>query len=290
MGFSRRNFYFLSFLASAAGAPAVSACTISFSPTVANDLVGAGGNDAEDKSDEASGGGAYGPIDGSIEVTTPSPWSDSSNPFAALCGGGCMSDGGALGCSLADPNDPSGPRVSCQVVPEPDGPKAVCMTAGSKAAGEVCVEASNCAPGLGCVAIGAGVNVCSAYCCNDAEACPTGTYCAPMPMAEDSSSPEPVQIPVCIPPTECTLLDDSGCPDGLTCAIVRADGTTSCVPPGEGELDEPCPCAAGFVCAKELNECMQLCHAGSNTDCPSGMICQSGSQGVPASFGICAGK
>ncbi|UQA61010.1 hypothetical protein [Polyangium aurulentum] len=249
---------------------------------------GIGGNKGEGTSGDNSGTGAYGPVD----VTDPTPPPSGGYPFADLCGGGCMSDDGALGCSLSgkDPDDEPGPRVSCQIVPESDGPTAVCMMAGSKQAEEVCVSASSCAPGLGCVAIGAGVSVCRPYCCNDPEACPSGTYCAPMPMAEDSASPEPMQIPVCIPPSNCTLLDDAACPDGLSCAIVRTNGTTSCVTPGEGELDEPCPCAAGYVCAKELNKCLQLCHAGSNSDCPAGMICQSGSGGVPPNFGICGGK
>jgi hypothetical protein len=97
-------------------------------------------------------------------------------------------------------------------------------------------------------------------------------------------------VPVCVPTTNCQLLDDGSCPDGQTCSIVRASGTTSCVDPGQGQLGQACPCAAGLVCAKLTNLCKKLCHIGQDeVDCPNGGTCQGGSMGYPDGIGICVG-
>jgi len=82
------------------------------------------------------------------------------------------------------------------------------------------------------------------------------------------------------------LLDDSTCPEGETCTIVRVDGTTSCVTPGSGELGQPCPCAAGYVCSTGANQCLKLCKI-AEPDCPANHTCQGGSTGYPEGFGIC---
>ena len=73
------------------------------------------------------------------------------------------------------------------------------------------------------------------------------------------SASAPQLIPVCIPVNTCQLLHDDTCLNGQTCAIVRADGTTSCVEPGLGHDGDPCSCAAGFTCSKITNTCLKLC-------------------------------
>jgi hypothetical protein len=99
----------------------------------------------------------------------------------------------------------------------------------------------------------------------------------------------PILIPVCIHATNCELLTDE-CGEDLTCAIVRANGTTSCVEPGVGAAGDPCPCASGFVCSLLTNECKKLCHLNEDaTDCGPGAKCQGGSGGFPLGFGICVG-
>jgi hypothetical protein len=108
-------------------------------------------------------------------------------------------------------------------------------------------------------------------------------------MQEDAGIP----IPLCIPADNCELLTDA-CGPELTCTIVRIDGTTSCRPPGTGVAGEPCgedyTCAPGFVCSLLNNECKKLCHLGEDAaDCGQNAICQGGSMGLPAGFGICFG-
>jgi hypothetical protein len=105
------------------------------------------------------------------------------------------------------------------------------------------------------------------------------------------ASVEKIEIPVCIPATNCQLLNDKTCIDpGLTCTIVRADGTTSCVPLGPGQLNEKCPCAAGFVCSKLTNQCLKLCKIGyDEMYCGAMGACQAGSEGFPENYGVCVG-
>src|SRR5439155_9744950 len=128
--------------------------------------------------------------------------------------------------------------------------------------------------------------VCRPYCCASLDDCAKETFCHPEAMAEAMF--KPVLIPVCIPETHCQLLDDSTCPTGLTCTVVRDDGTTSCVQPGSHKRGEPCPCAPGYVCSTFDNECTKLCHVGGN-DCDPGGTCTGGIYGYPSDIGLCEG-
>ncbi|MDI1484046.1 hypothetical protein [Polyangium sp. y55x31] len=222
---------------------------------------------------------------GGIDFPPPNPPPDGSTSYTHLCGEGCMSSESALGCSVA--MNPDGtPQVACQIVPTADGASAQCLTPGTFKTGDPCTRASDCAPGHGCALTGSSVGSCRPYCCGAVEACPADTYCAPAPMADDVANDPPLTIPVCIPATECTLLDDTSCPEGLTCTLVREDGTTSCVAPGASGLDGECPCAAGFLCVAAFKKCLALCHTGGN-DCPDGMFCQGGANSFPDGIGVC---
>ncbi|HVY44925.1 MAG TPA: hypothetical protein VHB21_03560, partial [Minicystis sp.] len=132
---------------------------------------------------------------------------------------------------------------------------------------------------------GGGIGVCRAYCCGDVEACETDTWCVPQHMVAGGP-----KIPVCIPETPCSLLDDSRpCSNGLICTIVRHDGTTSCVEPGTGMIGDDCPCAQGFVCSPLTETCLQLCHLNHDTECPDGGVCVAATSGYPDGIGTCAG-
>lgn len=223
-----------------------------------------------------SGGG---PED-DIHVQPPEAGMDPSmTPLTDLCGAGpCIAGGDDTAC---------GETESCQLIPAGEAAVSECGPVGKSAEGFVCMTAQDCLAGMGCAATPNGGGVCKNYCCGDPEECPTKTYCAAQPMAEVAMN---VAIPVCIPATICPLLTDGACNEGLTCAIVRDDGTTSCVPPGPGQLNEPCPCAAGFVCSKLTNQCKKLCHIGKDAeDCGGNATCQAGSSGFPEGFGVCVG-
>ncbi len=158
-----------------------------------------------------------------------------------------------------------------------------CALPGEVEVGLPCLDVGDCAPGLACVHPGE----CRPYCCGDLEQCPKDTFCQLELLEDDGKGETTVEIPVCAVANNCTLLDDATCPSGLTCSIVRVDGTTSCVKPGQGGLGDPCRCDAGFVCAWALNECYQLCKIGSSNTCPAGYACQGGSSMYPNGFGVC---
>lgn len=228
-----------------------------------------------------SGGTSGGPEqDGSIVIEPPTGQFDPSpNPLADLCS--------ADACAVGGDDAACAETEACQLKPADGTAIAACGPAGKSGDGFVCMTAQDCTAGMGCAATPNGGGVCRSYCCGDPEDCPTKTYCAAEPMAEDA---ENVAIPVCIPATVCQLLTDGACKDGLTCAIVRDDGTTSCIPPGPGQLNEPCPCADGFVCSKLTNQCKKLCHIGKDAeDCGGSGACQAGSSGFPEGFGVCVG-
>jgi hypothetical protein len=153
---------------------------------------------------------------------------------------------------------------------------------GSAADGDPCSQASDCAAELGCIDTPV-TPICRPYCCASFESCPPDTYCVKAAMAEAHQN----QIPVCIPAMKCQLLNDTQtCPTGLTCAIVRESGTTSCVMPGAGQAGDPCPCAAGLTCSWTDGTCLQLCHTGSN-ECGANGFCQGGLQPYPQGIGYC---
>ena len=215
------------------------------------------------------------------------------NRYSVYCGGDSAEcTPGTSECTPGgNPNMSSGSGeslIACQLTALGGEVTATCNAVGTSHAGDPCRSVSHCAAGLGC-ANTKNVGICRRYCCDDAEACPSNTYCALQPMTEAPDD----KIPVCAPVTNCTLLDNYGCAANEACTIVRKDGTTSCVTPGPGKRDEPCPCAAGYVCAPATNTCVKLCHTGKDdVDCAGG-FCQGGVKLYPEGVGICvflAGK
>jgi hypothetical protein len=260
------------------------ACSVQLSDALASKA----GINESDGSFSAGGETTSGGNETSPGVPLPPPPPTDTNfgtTYMDMCGGGCMSGDKSISCALpGNPENP--PNTSCQIVPTTDGPVAACATPGVFNEGEPCEKTANCGPSLGCVRMESDVAVCRPYCCGDIEACAPGTYCTLGAMADDTINPTPIQIPVCIPATPCTPLDDTTCPEGRTCTLVRTDGTTSCVVPGPGKQGDACPCAAGHVCVLSSNQCRALCHVGAG-DCASGMLCQGGSEDLPDGIGVC---
>jgi len=252
------------------------------------------------------GGGGFDPgEDAGIDVEVGMGGDDQSAfNYTDYCGDGCLPATGEPSRRMCTP-DPSGTGGSggagaggrdttiydCQLKVDERSRQmeGVCAATGSIAAGDSCLDSSDCAPGHACIAD----NSCAPYCCSDVEACPSGTYCAlraPVGAEIPSGLTEIPRFPVCVDATNCTLLDPGSCQSGQTCTIVRVDGTTSCVEPGDGMAGDACPCAADHVCNTKKNECLKLCKLGSPGDCPQDHICQSGGSIYPQDFGICVSQ
>lgn len=218
-------------------------------------------------------------------------------------GGGDGMMGAAGGVNLGAEELQRG-GMSCQVMLPPDcegvscTAERMCAPSGASVAGEPCIAASDCAPGLACV--GESVSgVCRPVCCAGTEAsCGTESYCDERQLLE---TPE-LYVPVCLPVDDCPLTDPFPCPEGKDCAcegpkacvVVRSDGATACTVPQGGQAGDACPgietaeCAHGFVCSPSAG-CMKLCSTVSQEEeCPDGGTCQSPPD-FPADLGLCVG-
>jgi hypothetical protein len=205
---------------------------------------------------------------------TPGATVDTCAPGGNPGMGGSATDASALSCQVVSSAGGGGGGGDAGVT-------AQCRMAGAGVVGAPCTTVADCGPELGCMA---GLTpTCRPYCCESLESCPADTYCIQAAMAESAST----QIPVCVPAQKCELLDDTTCPPGLTCAIVRDDGTTSCVTPGAGTAGESCPCAAGFTCSLSNATCLQLCSTAVAGSCGPTGLCQGGSTAFPANVGYC---
>lgn len=219
---------------------------------------------------------------------------------AAGAGGGAAGAAGAAGESGALPTTP--PAYGCHVQRSADDPKVVfsaCALAGPGAENAPCLTSNDCQPGFGCVG-DQNTGLCQKYCCQDANDCKTGTYCAERPMRDATindkgvSDKTALMIPVCIHAENCDLSAPYPCPKGnectcrtgTACMVVRSDGTTTCAVPGTGKVGDACPCAWGHVCSAATNQCLQLCSTREST-CGDGR-CQSASQ-LPDGWGVCVG-
>jgi hypothetical protein len=192
--------------------------------------------------------------------------------------GGAQAGGGGAGTA----------QVTCHVGVVDGKTAPTCSPAGAGRVLGPCQSDLDCGPGLGCVAsanTAPVTGVCQHYCCGDLEACPADTYCAPQPLFADGT----LSVPVCTQVAPCMLLTEGACPEGQTCTVVRADGTTSCVPVGEGGQCSACPCGPGFVCSNATGTCQKLCHTDGVGECggESG-TCQGGSN-LPSGVGVCIG-
>lgn len=210
--------------------------------------------------------------------------------------------GGSFGPSTPNDNEGGvpGPAYACQVAWAGETTEAVCTASGPGKAKDPCSRSSDCAAGLTCVGT-LSIAQCLKYCCGADDNCDPGFYCSEEVARDywaDHPGSDPRKVPVCVPGRGCDPLDPESdpkkCDPGLSCAIVKSDGTTGCIPlpkdaAKQGESCKDVPCAEGFVCAKTTNTCMQLCHVGASDECEGG-VCQGGSTNLPAGFGICVGN
>lgn len=230
----------------------------------------------------------------------------------------CASDSGAAGDGAAadatvddassDPEDAaldagvdaSSRRRACTLPAQPERPRPECRPAGSLDVDAPCDTSGDCAAGLACVGSEQG-GQCKPYCCGGSEVCAARSYCAERPLRESLSLGKEVRVPVCVTADRCDLTQPYPCPPDVrskgectctdsqtACAVVRADGTTSCVEPGEGMAGEECPCAWGHICSRATGTCLKLCSTVAEDTCSTGK-CQA-SANLPLNFGVCVGR
>lgn len=153
-----------------------------------------------------------------------------------------------------------------------------CGPSGMAAAGEACVAANDCAPGLVCLLS----RVCARYCCPDADACPAGEVCVAA-SAERSGT--------CFRDRDCTVLPNAGCAATEMCLVLARD-VTDCVPRGAGA--EGAACASPFECGPDLlcvsatggtAACRALCDV-TGSSCTSPLRCV-GVDVLPTGVGVC---
>ena len=258
---------------------------------------GAGGASGATSMSSVADGGAGGAA-GSAGASGAAPIASAG---AGVGAGGSSGDGGGAGAPQAEPA-----KYGCQVQRVTDAPTQVtseCAVVGSGGENAPCLTSSDCQVGFGCVG-DQDSGLCQAYCCESADNCKQGKYCAERPMRDALINTLPrgstdlshtLQIPVCVPAENCDLGAPYPCTDGAQCAcqagtaclVVRSDGTTTCAKPGKGILGEACPCAWGYVCSAAANQCLQLCYTRGAPSCGDGK-CQSASE-LPDGWGVCVG-
>jgi len=218
---------------------------------------------------------------------------------------GTGGEGGAAGAAGASgPNTGTTPKYGCHVQRIPTAPTAAfsrCSLAGPGAENAPCLTSSDCQAGLGCIG-DQNAGSCQRFCCQDANDCAQGTYCAERPLRDaitnastEGAANISLVVPVCVHAENCDLGAPYPCPKGSECAcksgtacvVVRPDGTTTCAVPGTGTVGQACPCAWGHVCSAATGQCLKLCYTRDSGTCGDGR-CQSAAE-LPDGWGVCIG-
>ena len=208
-----------------------------------------------DSSAQAGAAGTAGEGGGGFSSSLGGDGGFGAGVSASLAGDGGASQSDSGGTPGAAP----APKMTfgCQVQRSADAPQSVvsqCALAGPGGNNAPCLTSSDCQAGFGCVG-DQGTGLCQRYCCQDADACGTDTYCTERPLrdavtnAADSAAASPLMIPVCVPaencdlsaPYPCTAGTQCACKTGTACLVVRSDGTTTCAVPGSGKAGELAP-------------------------------------------------
>jgi len=188
------------------------------------------------------------------------------------------------------------PRIvrSCYIRPAATGVVTACAPVGPWAEGSACDDSHDCGALLGCVEVDQKA-ACRVVSCALPPVCLRGTYYQEAPLRVNGATRRDINVPVCLPVDNCTLLaEPNPCPPGKVCAVVGSEGETTCMEPGSAKVGEPCDetsrCAEGLLCSRFSNQCAKICHIDAGArDCPTG-TCQGGNRSLPDGFGICVGQ
>ncbi|MEL6182228.1 MAG: Ig-like domain-containing protein, partial [Myxococcota bacterium] len=141
-----------------------------------------------------------------------------------------------------------------------------CGEAGPGAAGEVCVENTDCGPGLECA-----LNLCQPRCSldDDSRPCPDGLECSDVVEEGDYG--------LCL--ETCSGFGDDSCSEGFGC-LPFSETESYCLAAGDaevGKLCEPGGCVVGSLCQGQGNgpdTCRALCDlAEGDAGCDPGELC-----------------
>jgi hypothetical protein len=188
------------------------------------------------------------------------------------------------------------PKISqsCYIKPAPTtGVVTECAPIGPGAEGSACNDSHECGALMACIEVNQ-KSVCRAVSCGLPPLCLKGTYHQEAPLRVNGATRRDLNVPVCLPVDDCTLLAPNACPNGKVCAVVGNEGETTCMDPGSTKVGESCDdtnrCAEGLLCSKFSNQCVRICHVDADAnDCPTG-TCQGGNRSLPDGFGICVGQ
>lgn len=254
-------------------------------------LVACGDDDGGRPRDSGTGtdsGMVTPPVDGGGEVdsgTTPPTDSgagiDSGMISTGMCpAGACNVESGA-GCEAGE---------GCYFASVMEGmdPAPVCAPAGTGGPGSSCTSVNDCREGHLCIQTGATTSECRKVCCDrDTSACAIGDICNAVTGFE--------LVGVCETPSGCSVVNQTGCPDGQACVVIAGDGSSGCRPDTGGTVMQggDCAeerCAAGFLClgpAEGPNFCGRACDPMAATSgCAEGTVCGR-ITGFPENLGAC---
>lgn len=203
-------------------------------------------------------------------------------------GGGGMCPPGA--CNLIT-NEGCPAGQGCYFVATMAGMAAtpMCLPAGTVAEGNPCPNAEDCQEGHICILEDGEGNpgTCREVCCGgNASTCANpGATCLGVRDVEN--------LGLCEVPSGCNLIDQEGCAAGQECAVIAADGSTSCVPNQggtamQGDSCDDVPCAPGFLCLGPSGGpsfCRRACNP-MDAMCPADTNCAN-ITGFPATLGGC---
>lgn len=156
--------------------------------------------------------------------------------------------------------------------------------AGTLPEGSPCTDLNGCADGLHCAG---DPSFCRAYCCMGSSGdCPIGHTCL--------NYIDGGGLGVCVPPSTCTVVPQSGCGMNQAC-MPQEDDTLLCVAAGTVAIDGTCGmtagnCVAGAICVGPTGgptTCRPICRiAMGMADCGGTVACQAVGM-FSTSYGIC---
>lgn len=204
--------------------------------------------------------------------------------------GGRTCSVGAGGCDVIEQGCPPDGTTAqgCYLSGDETMVSTVCAMSGTLGEGAACTGLNQCAEGLACQD-----GFCRDYCCMEA-----ATDCAPGFICQPYGGPGGVTLPVgiCVPPADCTVIPNAGCPAGNACVPTR-DGTLLCASAGTNTVGMPCgdamgACAPGLGCFGPTGgpfTCIEFCNLTGGTCTTAGATCMAQPAVVGGGFGLCIG-